>query len=50
MNKLKSDMALLPEMKSPLPEMAIARIPNGIEVEIVSKDNALGSAILPVSP
>lgn len=45
LNKLKSDMALLPEMKSPLPEMAIARIPNGIEVEIVSKDNALGSAI-----
>ncbi|MBK7888212.1 MAG: insulinase family protein [Bacteroidetes bacterium] len=45
LNKLKSDMAMLPEMKSPLPEMAIARIPNGIEVEIVSKDNALGSAI-----
>ncbi|MBL7923313.1 MAG: insulinase family protein [Bacteroidia bacterium] len=43
--RLKADMNQLPELKATLPPPAIARVPNGIEVEIVSKDNALGSAI-----
>ncbi len=45
LNTLKTDMESLPEMIVTLPSLAIARVPNGIEVEIISKDNALGSAI-----
>ncbi len=45
LNKLKADMETLPEMKVTLPAPAMARVPNGIEVEIISKESALGSAI-----
>lgn len=42
---LKNDMDKLPELKITLPGPVIPRMPNGIEVEIISKENALGSAI-----
>lgn len=42
---LKADMDKLPELKITLPGPVIPRMPNGLEVEIISKDNALGSAI-----
>jgi zinc protease len=45
LEQLKNDLNKLPSIKTPLPEMAIPRIPNGIEVEIISKEGALGSAI-----
>ena len=45
LNTLKADMEKLPELKITLPGPVIPRMPNGIEVEIISKDNALGSAI-----
>jgi len=43
--QLKTDMGSLPTLKSPLPIAQKARIPVGIEVEIIAKDNALGSAV-----
>lgn len=45
LKKLTSDLEQLPEESASLPPMVIARVPNGIEVEIISKENALGSAI-----
>lgn len=45
LSKLKADMNLLPSGKPPVPVPGKAIMPNGINVEIVSKDGALGSAI-----
>lgn len=45
LNKLKSDINILPDTKPALPTPGKPNQPNGIEVEIISKDNALGSAI-----
>jgi zinc protease len=45
LSQLKSDMEKLPELKGSIPAPAIPRQPNGIQVELVSKENALGSAI-----
>src|SRR5690606_13899703 len=45
LNKLKSDINSLPDVKLTLPAPGKPIQPNGIVVEIISKDNALGSAI-----
>lgn len=42
---LTTDMQKLPALKTALPAPVVPRMPNGMEVEIISKDNALGSAI-----
>lgn len=42
---LKKDMQELPHLKMPVPTPGKAPMPNGINVEIIAKDNALGSAI-----
>lgn len=48
--KLKKDLAQLPDTKPELPQGILARMPNGIEVEIISKSDALGSAIYTGAP
>ena len=45
LSKLKSDMAALSPVAAVIPPPAKPKIPEGLNVEIVSKDNALGSAI-----
>jgi len=45
LTKLKGMLNGLPALKVTLPVVGIARQANGMEVEIISKDNALGSAI-----
>lgn len=45
LEKIKSDFNKLPGLKANLSQLNLPRTPNGIEVEIISKDNALGSAI-----
>ena len=45
LEQLKTDMNSLPAAKLPLPVAQKGRTPNGIEVEIIAKDNALGSAV-----
>jgi len=45
LDKLKNDLASLPDMNSEIPEPPVINMPDGIEVEIVSKDGAFGSAI-----
>lgn len=47
---LKSDMNLLPAVAPVLPTPGKAETPPGIQVEIISKDEALGSAIFTGSP
>ena len=44
-NKLLNDMAQLPSLKVALPEVPVISMPDGIQVEIIEKQNALGSAI-----
>ena len=43
--KLKTDMNQLPSTPPALPKAEAARLPDGINVEIISKSDALGSAI-----
>lgn len=43
--KLKADINKLPDTKPELPAPAVAKWPEGIHVEIISKKDALGSAI-----
>ena len=43
--KLKTMLNTLPSLKVTIPTPGVARQSNGMEVEIISKDNALGSAI-----
>ena len=43
--QLKTDMAQLPATKPALPPPPQVKQPDGVQVEIISKDNALGSAI-----
>ncbi len=50
LSELKADMATLPDTKPALPKIARANIPNGIQVEIISKKDALGSAIFTGAP
>lgn len=43
--KLKADMTKLPSLQKQLPEPGKANKPDGLQVEIISKSEALGSAI-----
>ncbi len=45
LNKLKSDLAQLPDTDPQIPEAPEVNMPNGIEVEIIAKEGAFGSAI-----
>ena len=45
LNMLKADMAKLPDTKPVIPAPGKANVPDGINVEIISKDGAFGSAI-----
>jgi len=45
LNRLKSDIGKLPNTKPVIPEPGKARKPSGIEIEIIAKENAFGSAI-----
>lgn len=45
LKQLKSDISKLPDTKPELPAPGKARKPNGIQVEIITKENAFGSAI-----
>ena len=45
LKKVKKDMEALPSAMSPLPTPGKANMPDGIQVEIISRKNALGSAI-----
>ena len=44
-DKLKNDLTSLSDTNPEIPESPVIDMPNGIEVEIVSKDGAFGSAI-----
>ncbi|MCA9732936.1 insulinase family protein [candidate division KSB1 bacterium] len=50
LKKLKNDMAQLSSVKPNLPKPGKARTPEGIEVEIIAKDGAFGSAIFAGAP
>jgi zinc protease len=45
LKQLKTDISKLPDTKPELPTPGKARKPNGIQVEIIAKENAFGSAI-----
>jgi zinc protease len=45
LSMLKKDMGTLPDEKPQLPQPGKANMPDGINVEIIAKDNAFGSAI-----
>lgn len=47
---LKTDMAKLPNSKPAVPVAAKPRTPNGVEVEIIAKEGAFGSAIFTGAP
>ncbi|MGB5896374.1 MAG: insulinase family protein, partial [Ignavibacteriaceae bacterium] len=42
---LKNDLANLPDSNPAIPEPAVIEMPKGLEVEIIAKDGAFGSAI-----
>ena len=44
-NKVMEDMAQLPSLEVSLPEAPVVNMPDGLQVEIIEKENALGSAI-----
>ena len=48
--KLKKDLAMLPNTTPSIPKGIRANTPNGIQVEIISKPEALGSAIFTGTP
>jgi zinc protease len=48
--KLKNDLNTLSEFKTVLPVAGAARTANGVEVELITKNNALGSAIYTGTP
>ena len=50
LRQLEKDVASLPGITSAIPTPGTARTPNGIEVEIISKDGAFGSAIFTGAP
>jgi zinc protease len=43
--KLQNDIAKLPDTKPAIPSAPVVKIPEGIDVEIISKEGAFGSAI-----
>jgi len=45
LQQLVADMKSLPDTTPAIPEPGVARMPNGIEVEIVAKEGAFGSVI-----
>ena len=45
LDKLKSDLAKLPDTNPEIPSAPVVKMPDGIDVEIVAKDGAFGSAI-----
>lgn len=45
LEKLKSDIGKLPDTKPAIPTSPVVKMPDGIEVEIISKEGAFGSAI-----
>ncbi|MGE5411413.1 MAG: M16 family metallopeptidase, partial [Clostridiales bacterium] len=45
LSELKKDMSTLPDITPEIPSPAKANIPDGINVEIIAKDDAFGSAI-----
>jgi zinc protease len=45
LSRLKADIGTLPAVKPAIPEVGKANQPDGINVEIIAKENALGSAI-----
>ncbi len=45
LDKLINDLTKLPDTDPEIPEPAIIEMPNGIDVEIIAKDGAFGSAI-----
>jgi zinc protease len=47
---LRKDMATLPETKPMIPKPGAPRMPDGVVVEIVAKDDAFGSAIFTGAP
>ncbi len=50
LNQLKADINQISSVSPQIPAPGKARQPKGIEVEIISKDNALGSAIFTGAP
>jgi zinc protease len=50
LKQLKSDMAMLSNKKFAAPKPGKANMPDGINVEIIAKDNAFGSAIFTGTP
>lgn len=50
LNQLKSDMAKLSDKKPDIPKPGAANMPDGINVEIVAKEGAFGSAIFTGTP
>jgi len=50
LKRLKADLAALPGSKPKLPAAEKARMPNGIDVEIIAKDGAFGSALFTGTP
>ncbi len=44
-SQLKNDLNMLPDIKPILPKLNIPKQPNGLSVDIISKQGALGSAI-----
>ncbi|GAB3193728.1 hypothetical protein GCM10027293_00290 [Pontibacter aydingkolensis] len=50
LNKLKADMVQLSDAKPNIPMAGQPNKPNGVQVEIIQKDNALGSAIFTGAP
>ena len=45
LEKLKSDLGKLPDTKPEIPSAPVIKMPNGIDVEIIAKEGAFGSAI-----
>ena len=43
--KLKNDIAKLPDIKPAIPSAPVVKMPDGLDVEIISKEGAFGSAI-----
>lgn len=50
LKQLKADMAMLSDKKFTAPKPGAANMPNGVQVEIVSKDGAFGSAVFTGTP
>jgi zinc protease len=45
LEKLKSDISKLPDTNPEIPSAPVVKMPDGIDVEIIAKDGAFGSAI-----